>query len=144
MTLNGVTFGDWGHYQALDREKTFDFLSPTADITWRRSLPHGGIWPNIGGMTLWLERRGFQVICIGTTRERQKTIDSQFRHGHIKTTEQGLSNYKKAMQMVKQHAHHIVNYDEFCSSKAYRRAFLKALGLKFPKVEPMEVREPRF
>jgi hypothetical protein len=140
IILNANTFGDWQHYQSLDREQTFQYLHPEANVTWRRSLPHGGSWPYIGVMKLWLQTRGFQVICIGTTRDRQKTIDSQFRHGHIKTTEQGLGNYKRAMEIVKQHADYVVQYEDFCSSKAYRKVFLKNLGLKFPSVEPMEIK----
>jgi hypothetical protein len=140
VILNANTFGDWTHYQSLDREQTFNYLNPTSNITWRRSLPHGMKWPDISGMIEFLKVKGYDPVTIGTVRSYQKTIDSQFRHGHIKTTKQGLKNYNRALNEVESYAQIIVQYDKFVTSKVARKEFLKKLGIKFPKVEPMEVK----
>ena len=65
--------GDSGHWQAFDEELPIGILH----IVWRRSILHGGIWPDMVALIAQLREAGYTVTVIVTFREWYANAMSQ-------------------------------------------------------------------
>lgn len=91
----GGCHGSFAHGQSFDREIPSD-VSP---IAWRRSVPHMGRWLDLEQM---LEHIGpsCETRVVVTIRDRWCTARSQVANKHVSTVEQGLVNYRLALEMI--------------------------------------------
>src|SRR5581483_9496380 len=76
------------HAQDLDAS-----LDGAADlIVWRRSLPHGSLWPDLREMLLALRSHGYAVQVLVTVRSHYCMVRSQIRARHVQTSSQAERN----------------------------------------------------
>lgn len=87
-------YGDAGHQQRID-ELGFPELGGRL-LVWRRSLPHGGKWPDLGGMARKLREAKYAPHALVCTRDWWATIQSQIRNGHEETKERAEANIRRA------------------------------------------------
>ena len=87
--------GDDTHVQPFDTTG----LPPAAfghDVVWRRSLPHGGAWPDVAGMIETARGLGYDVRVVFMHREDEPLIQSQLAAPHVKTREEAVANIDRA------------------------------------------------
>ena len=65
----------------------------------RRSLPHGGRWPDVEGMINALAEHGDVGIVI-TMRERSAMIASQMANGHVPGPNRAKANISHALAVL--------------------------------------------
>ena len=94
LIANGC-IGDDGHVQRYDPWH----LPGRWPVVIRRSLPHGGQWPDVVRMIRALTEHG-EVGIVITVRERTATIASQLANGHVRTVADAVRHYKRAMAMM--------------------------------------------
>jgi len=84
--------GDSTHEQRWDIQPL-----PDHDCVWRRSLPHGGNWPNLSKIVQTVRAAGHTPLVVVTIREHRAMITSQYIAGHVSTVEQAVQNVQRAM-----------------------------------------------
>ena len=65
---------------------------PKGPVVWRRSWPHGGVWPDTKLMVDRLKARGDEVIVITTSRDWWCSSISHTDHNHVETQQQAVAN----------------------------------------------------
>jgi LPS sulfotransferase NodH len=108
LLIDAGCFGDGGHGQSLDKsgDQSREFLEesrlPQDDtpIVWRRSYPHAGKWLDISKPISQLQRKGYEVRVVVTTRDWFPMIQSQMKERHVKDETVGLHNVQKAYRMI--------------------------------------------
>ncbi len=96
LLIAGGAIGDGGDVQRFDTR-----ACPGNQLcVYRRSLPHGGLWPNLDGIAdrLIRETGGLQIVV--TTREMYATTKSAVNHNHVANQRQARTNYLKALAMA--------------------------------------------
>ena len=88
--------GSAEHYQSWDGKP------PVGDlIVWRRSFPHSGKWPVVRHMVERLEDAGYDdVQALVATRDWHATIQSQIKHGHVRSREKALLHLRRAYPTI--------------------------------------------
>jgi hypothetical protein len=130
----GVSYDDqpWDHEEPVDQ----------TPIVWRRSVPHGGEWPDIVGWINRLQNSAYQVSVVVVVRDWHATIQSQLKWGHVKTRAkaemslwtaymyifEGLKRAKAPFVVTTYEA--LVNYPEA------QDGLLEELGLDLPEKRP--------
>lgn len=77
---------------------------PLTPIVWRRSVPHGDEWPDINLMIHKMEKSGYEVSAVITTRSWLPMIHSQVNHFvDIETGDQAVDRIRLAYQYIFRH-----------------------------------------
>ena len=137
--------GDAGHEQPFDRRLP-EGVSP---IVWRRSIPHGKQWPDIGAMVDALKAKGYDVRAIVTTRDWHPVIRSQVKARHVAGRDEALANLRRAYPFTFEHLMKaaipwwLVSYEALVARpKKVAANLLAELGLPLPeKVEVFDGNE---
>jgi len=125
--------GTDAHHQWWDRE------APTAErIVWRRSVPHGGRWPDVERMVWDLREAGYAVRAVVTTRDWFPAAMSQ-NGQHVRSLEQAYANLKRALPIILAHLqeagvdYELVSYEGLVARPRQMVAWLTGrLGLPMP------------
>ncbi len=137
--------GDAGHEQPFDRELPRG-VSP---VVWRRSIPHGKNWPDVGGMVNALKTNGYDVKAIVATRDWHPVVESQVKARHVGSRKEALANLRRAYPFIFEHlaksgvAWWLVSYEALVARPRKAAAkLLAALGLPLPeKIEVFDGNE---
>ena len=91
--------GSAGHAQAWDAK------APHADehprVVWRRSVPHGGAWPELREMVERLRSRGYDdVRFVVTVRDRHCLASSQVAAGHVADAACASENIRRCYRHI--------------------------------------------
>jgi len=135
--------GSAGHTQAWDAN------APCADehprIVWRRSVPHGGDWPDLRGMVDELRSRGYaDVRFVVTVRDRHCLESSQVAAGHVPDAAGAAGNIRRCyghifsqLAEMPEVAYVIAPYESLVLHGAKAAGeLLEALGLDVPDDMP--------
>jgi hypothetical protein len=87
--------GDGDHVQAWDRG-----LPDLPRIVWRRSAPHGSVWPNVSQLVRELRQRKFDVRAFVMHRDWHACAASQVAAGHVKGRGEAFANIKHALTYI--------------------------------------------
>jgi LPS sulfotransferase NodH len=92
ILIEAGCLGDDGH------EQRWDAKAPCGEspVVWRRSVPHGGDYPNVLGLVAVLEGRGYQVEAVVVTRDWQAMAASQAANGHAADVEEATARIRAA------------------------------------------------
>lgn len=94
----------WEHALPTDLQPWDRVLPTTEDpIVWRRSLPHGKQWVDVGAMIEQVRDRGYGVIAILVTRDRHCPLQSQLKRHHVGDLETGKANIERAWRHIFAH-----------------------------------------
>ncbi|MEM6797289.1 MAG: hypothetical protein AAF725_25180, partial [Acidobacteriota bacterium] len=122
-------------------------LEPPTDqdpIVWRRSVPHLLRWPDLAGMALDLEMRGYLVHVVVVHRERYPAIQSQLKWRHVASEAEAEANIERAYRHIFGHIEAadlpstMVSYESLLADPGAQARLLSALGLEAPE-EPLEL-----
>ena len=135
----------WDHVLPTDVQP-WDRSPPTGEdpIVWRRSLPHGKAWVDIGGMIGLLRGRGYAVTALVVSRDRHCALQSQLKWRHVEDLETGKANIERAWRHIFAHLERaaapfvVVSYEALVSHREARERLLESLGLT-PPPQPLEV-----
>lgn len=82
-------------------EQRWDEGLPQGDqVVWRRSLPHGGVWPDLDEVLWGLNGRGYQVLFLVMSRDWHAMGDSQVQAGHVSDMETALKHIRDAYSRI--------------------------------------------
>lgn len=116
-------------------------LDGTPDIiVWRRSLPHGGGWPNLNEMLVLLSRRGYVARVFGVIRNQYCTAKSQVRQGHVSSVGEADVNIRRAVKEIATfvESHHLdcrwITYETMVHETQIFRAMLSEWFLQLPTI----------
>ena len=125
------------------RAQVWDTHTPTADlIVWRRSVPHGGEWPDIGRMLVQLEWEGYAPFVVITIRDWLPTIRSQVANHPPGSEKEAIAHireaYRQIFNAIGERPFDFANYDALVARpQAAADALLKRIGL--PSVEGVPI-----
>lgn len=132
-------YGDSGHSQRMDN---LNFSQTPASLVIRRSIPHGGGWPQIAGIVNKLSQAGYQSITpILILRNMGVVARSQVQRGHVKSESEARVNITRAVNLVYTELASVgklptvVVYEAFVNHITVRKAFFQSLGLREPVME---------
>jgi hypothetical protein len=117
--------GDHGHSQPWDDMK---FREYPDRIVFRRSVPHGGAWPDIVGILQKMQMANYTPYGIFTWRDPRYMALSQVKGHHVANTDEGLDNIAKAVVYMDTAFQEIgwrptpVRYEAFIANEHYRSA----------------------
>ena len=97
VLIQSGCFGDDGHQQQMD---DLDFSRRPARIVLRRSVPHRNQWPDVGRIVRRMERAGYEVVVLVTTREVQAMARSQVRAGHVHSLLRAYEHVERAYRRI--------------------------------------------
>src|SRR6185437_14276821 len=80
--IRAGAYGQPGHSQEMD---DFSFTGRPEMIVFRRSVPHGDLWPDITRIVRQMIEAGYSVSPIVTYRDKDYCVRSQLRVGHQET-----------------------------------------------------------
>lgn len=112
-------FGDFTHGQRLD---SLEFEDKPDKIVFRRSLPHGNIWPDLSKITSKMQSADYIVTPIITDRDDEWMSTSQVVTGHCRSLQRSRDRIRKARQLIGETFGpvEIIRYDCFAKSNEYR------------------------
>ena len=90
-------FGDAGHVQRLDG---LVFAGRPAAIVLRRSAPHGGRWPGLGGIAIAMQKAGYDVTALVCVRESIALARSQVAAGHARSEKEARQRIERAYRHI--------------------------------------------
>jgi len=130
----------WDSNSPVDQQP-WDNKAPSYQplIVWRRSLPHGGQWPDIQQMVQHLQASNYVVQAIVVKRELTAAIQSQIKWQHVKDESVARENIAKAIQHINQAIHQTgiqrldINYEALIQGSSAQKAFLRSLDLESPE-----------
>ena len=123
--VRGGYSGDHGHSQPWD---DMDFRNYPDRIVFRRSVPHGGRWPDIVGILQKMQMANYTPYGIFTWRDPRCMALSQVKAGHSGDTNEALDKIAKAVVHIDTAFEEIgwrptpVHYEAFVKNEHYRRA----------------------
>lgn len=132
--------GEGGHGQMLDSDVWWrhdPFMTFPPKIVWRRSLPHGGVWPDFTQMLRRLEDRGYEPHFVITIRSKTPMVRSQVQAGHVRHTGVGEFKVLQALSLITNFviAHEVpysmVTYEGLIHQPLLAKALAQELGLKY-------------
>lgn len=137
--------GSAGHRQAWDTEP---FPEPQGDIVFRRSLPHGGEWPDLHEIADRLQESGYEVVPLFAYRKTDYLVAHQLRmdrehEGEVVAPYASdradvKSQFKLALAMAYGLSSYLtqplilVPYEPFVSVAIVRDMLFDSLGLRCP------------
>lgn len=130
--------GDDGHTQRWDAELPTD--EPL--VVWRRSLPHGGQWPDVDRLVRQLVERGYDVTACVTSRDWAATVRSQIAAGHSATPAGALWQLRRAYITVASALHAadvpfvVASYESLSQHPEAAAELLLQLGVTPPATLP--------
>lgn len=86
--------GDYGHSQPWDN---MDFRKYPDNIVFRQSIPHGGRWADIVGITQKMQMANYIPHIIFTWRDPRYMALSQVKAGHVTDVNEALTRIAKAV-----------------------------------------------
>lgn len=89
--------GDHGHSQPWDN---LEFRKYPDNIVFRQSVPHGGRWADIVGITQKMEMADYITYHVLTWRDPRYMALSQVKAGHVATTNEALSRIARAIEHI--------------------------------------------
>lgn len=137
LAFDGV-YGDGGHKQRLDKE---GFGEGHDRIAFRRSIPHGKLWPAISKIIRRMEKNNYDVRPIVIVRDKDVCARSQVKNKHVQTLKQSRKQIRDAVELIFRElaqcgkTPHLVYYEPFVKFKRVRTAFFKQFGLGHPKMD---------
>ncbi len=96
ILIEAGCLGDDGHVQRWDTRPIPDWADEKRPIVWRRSLPHGGRWPDLYQLVARAGPTGRDLLVVVTVREWWACARSQVRAGHVPGMGQALSHISLA------------------------------------------------
>jgi hypothetical protein len=93
ILIGGGCIGDGDH------EQRWDSALPTSEplVVIRRSLPHGGAWPDLERLLRTLEEREYSTYGVITTRDWATVVRSQLRdHQHATSADEAIAHMRTA------------------------------------------------
>ena len=79
----------------------WDSQTPTAPlIVWRRSLPHGGQWPDVQRLVARLQEADYAVTALVMSRDWHPMALSQIDNGHVADMAQAISHIQRAYGLI--------------------------------------------
>jgi hypothetical protein len=141
MTQAFLSFGfhgDGGHRQKLDKT---GFAGGHETIVFRRSIPHGKVWPPIAKLIKRMEKNGYTVRPVVIVRDKDVCAKSQVKNHHVKDEKQSRQHISRAWAHMflglaqAGHTPHVIYYEAFVKFKKVRTAFFKQFGLAHPKMD---------
>jgi hypothetical protein len=142
LLVNWGCAGEGGHSQLIDSDVWWRAVKDKPDyLVWRRSFPHGGIWPEPSMMIRRLSDHGYQPHFVITLRSKTPCVESQVKVGHVRSHKEGEFKLLQAMCQITAFAisfgvpWSMVTYEGLIYSQKLRRALCKELGLKWQDME---------
>lgn len=96
LLIEAGCYGDAGHVQRWD--KNLPDFEPC--IVWRRSLPHGGKWPDVGQLIARLQDSGYTVTAVIMSRDWHAMSRSQVDAGHTLDPAGAIANIQEAYRLI--------------------------------------------
>lgn len=128
-------YGDDGHVQRLDR----DPLPNVPRLVWRRSVPHGKQWPDLSAAIQRLQRGGYVVTVVVTSRDWHAMALSQIEQTHAPDVAGAIRNVQWAYHHIFRALYlthvpfEVVNYEALVSRpQAVTAQLMTRLGLPAP------------
>lgn len=87
--------GDDGDVQRWDTQPFEGNL-----VVWRRSVPHGGEWPDLAKCIRRMESQGYEVRILVTSRNWHAVMNSQVKTGHVQRPAQAVENIRGAYRCI--------------------------------------------
>ena len=122
--------GDDGNRQRFDAVPAFG-----DHVVWRRSLPHGGVWPNLSKCVSRLRSAGYSVLVVVMSRDWNAIQLSQVASGHVDETFVAHNHIREAYRIIFNAItregvdYEIVNYEMLCGHELAVSSLLERLGL---------------
>lgn len=110
-------------------------------IVFRRSLPHGGIWPNISYIVDTMKQAGYRIHPIMILRDKSYTIKSQVKNQHVANEIEAADNIRFAVEYAYRNLAAlglnpaVVLYEIFVKYPEVREMLFRSLGLMPPLME---------
>ena len=132
---------DAGCHGQADHGQEFDSRPPSgpSPVVWRRSVPHGAVWPDITGMASTLSANGYAVKAVVTTRDWYSVIESHVRRGLVRERGAAIKKLRKAYPFIFGHLSKaeipfwVVSYEALVMRPARAAAkLMEMLGLSPP------------
>ncbi len=136
--IRAGAFGQSGHLQEMDK---LDFSGRPELIVFRRSVPHGNLWPDLSRIVRSMTDAGYVVSPIVTYRDKDFCVKSQLRVGHQETEAGARTNFYWAYKHIFKHLSAcelfpvVCHYASFVNSPEFRRLFFRQLGVPCPELE---------
>jgi len=105
MFVEAGCFGQDTNGQKLDLvlggQDTFERVVGNSEkLVFRRSIPHSKTWPDINGIHLFFESKGFTPLWLITCRDWYSNIRSKIKRGHANKWEKAITAYKKEWEYL--------------------------------------------
>lgn len=115
-----------------DKDDLDDFLTGQEPdlLVLRRSIPHAGIWPHIGGICRNLYKHGYLPLLIAIVRDSlaaSKSVERRGGNGDLQN--HALQIVGKALS---ENFGRFISYEYFTYSRAYRKSIFESLELPEP------------
>jgi len=133
--IKAGAFGQQGHQQEMDN---LDFSGRPDLIVFRRSVPHGNLWPDLNRIIRRMTEAGYTVSPIVTYRDKDYCVRAQLRVGHKTTEADARASYYWAYKHIfKQLAAAgvfpvVCHYSSFVNNEEFRKLFFAQFGLRCP------------
>ena len=131
-----------GCYGDSDIDQRMDDMNFSESlIVFRRSLPHGGIWPNIPHIADTMKQSGYRIHPVIILRDKFYTIKSQIKNQHVTTEAEAIDNIRYGIEYAYRNLSAVglnpavVLYEVFVKYPEVREVFFKSLGLMPPLME---------
>lgn len=119
----------------------WDSQTPTAPlIVWRRSLPHGGQWPDVQSLITRLQAAHYSVTALVMSRDWHPMALSQIDNGHVADMAQAIDHVRRAYGLIfpalaaTQTPFELVNFESLVARPQQAAAQLMTrLGLPVPE-----------
>ncbi|MEM9303939.1 MAG: hypothetical protein AAGE01_17625 [Pseudomonadota bacterium] len=130
---------DWesGWTEGIEDTQPWDHTPPTTEdpVVWRKSVPHGGAWPDLTRVARGLVNGGYAVTMLVVNRDPLATAPSQLRWKHVRDLSTGFGQIERALAHCYAQARAAdvptvtVSYEALIGSDAARRLLLGRLRL---------------
>lgn len=130
-----IKAGCLGSDEHIQKWDDAEFPSPEHPIVFRRSVPHGGKWPDIQQYIEQLRQKGYYVQAVVTARDWHAACKSQMHHHHVKNEDEGYKNLKNVYPYVFKTLDHfqvpyiMINYESIIANHLSINETLKFLQL---------------
>lgn len=132
--------GEGGHGQMFDSDVWWrhdPFMSFPDKIVWRRSLPHGGIWPDFDMMLRRLETEHYEPHVVITIRSLRPMVRSQVNAGHVRHEVEGEFKVLQALSLItnfvitRKVTYSMVTYEGLIHQPKLAKALARELRLNY-------------
>lgn len=132
ILINAGCIGSDQHTQPWDQEP---FPDPVSQIVFRRSVPHGGNWPDIRDVLQRIKNRGYIPHAVIMSRDWHSIIKSQVACQHVKNEDEAKDNLGKVYPFIfnalegQQVPYLMMTYESITLSPQTVNGLLHLLGL---------------